>query len=121
MAPALWTTATEVMLAGLLRKAMPNPRREQQRKDEHPEDDFRLAFEFQHASPEQMRVAGPAAVAARGGRGHWRPTFELRSLRNWRGGFGCHSVLAQMTAGQVDENVFETRLARAQVFELLAL
>ena len=48
---------------------MPRPEREQQRKHENPENNFRLALQFQQARHQQMAVARPAAVA-RGG--HWR-------------------------------------------------
>src|SRR6202790_1563465 len=69
-----------------------------------------------------MTVSGPAAAVARG-------AVELAEFRNRRsrpwslgcGSFRCHLVLPQMAAGQVYENVFETGLARAEVFELVAL
>src|SRR5260221_792257 len=70
-----------------------------------------------------MTVSGPAAVATRSVGG----LVKFRSLRSHRshlgssgcGSFCCHSVLPQMASGQVYENVFETSLARAEVFKLV--
>src|SRR5882762_9626311 len=71
-----------------------------------------------------MPVPRPAAVVACGnGDAHLAEFRRLRSLF-WslgRGSFCCHLVLPQMAAGQVYEDVFETGLARAEVFELVAL
>src|SRR5258707_774645 len=70
----------------------------------------------------QTPVSGPAAAVAYGAVG----LAEFRNLRShlWSlrySSFRCHLILPQMTAGQVHENVFETGLARAEVFELVAL
>src|SRR5208283_1325212 len=94
--------------------------RQQQRKNEDPEYDFRLAFEFEDARPEQMTVSGPAAVAAC----RWNRLRQpiLISVELGRIGFGsCHSVFSQVAAGQQHEDIFEARLARAEVFELMAV
>src|SRR5438309_189247 len=72
-----------------------------------------------------MTVSGPAAAVEYGtaglvgSRSRRSRLWTLRSIG--RGNFRCHLVLPQMAAGQVYENVFETGLARTEVFELVAL
>ena len=63
-------------VGGLVAKGDPQSERQQQRKDEDPEDDFRLALQFFHARGEQAAIARPAAVGTRRlrrrGRSHLR-------------------------------------------------
>ena len=67
-----------------------------------------------------MTVSGPAAVAVRGLDGLRLP-IVIR-VEVGRVGFGsCHSVFSQMAAGELHEDIFEAGLARAQVFELMAV
>ena len=68
----------------------------------------------------RVTVSGPAAVAARGWDGLRLPI--LISVEVGRVGFrGCHSVFSQMAAGELHEDIFEAGLARAEVFELMAV
>jgi hypothetical protein len=100
---------------------MPKSSRQQQRKNEDPEDDFGLAPEFEDARPEQMTVSGPAAVAAASRERPLRRLIVI-SVEVRRIGFcGCHSIFSQVTPGELHEDVFEAGLARAQVFELMAV
>src|ERR1039458_7091514 len=73
-----------------------------------------------------MTVSGPAAIAERvaasSARGLGARILLIIIAKRGRVGFcGCHSVFSQVAAGELHEDVFEAGLARAEVFELMAV
>src|ERR1700677_630818 len=65
-------------ISGLVAKSNSKSQCQQQRKSEHPEDNFGLALEFLHSHDYEVRKSRPAAIAR-----HGRPSRRYRNFLSW--------------------------------------